>query len=574
MMPLSLPVIYLLDTHLTPEDLCDLEESIPTLTHDINEAEVVLGRVSRKQRAQFELRRLKLETEPIENSSAENNSIEGGISSERIYERRKLEVSEPTFELDNPLVRVVNLSWLTESLENGVLMPIASYVVYEGRKRGRRVSSLIDSRANSDQQATNGILDRAAAEMGEFGSQLTHEHKEREEVRAKGKENLQFDDRSTENTIPKPTLLRRSPSEFEMPLPPIPSYLHTTYSCQRPTPVNPPNTDFIEELKRIRTVRLLQGDKVGVRAYSTSIASIAAYPYMIHILKFTTATEVSRLPGCSNKLAKLYQEWHETGQTEEMRISEADPKVGWRDLDDIVEYGWQSLSRVQQIGLKYYEEFQSKIYREEVAQVADIILEHACRLDQNYEMAVVGGYRRGREESGDVDVILTHKEESKTFKLLENVVLSLEKDEYITHTLSLSTRNSDRGQVPLPWKGETSTWATGFDTLDKAMVVWLDPKRAGALHRRVDIIVSPWKTVGCAVLGWSGETTFQRDLRRYCKKERGLKFDSSGIRSRRNGTWVDFECGDSGANSIEEAEKRVFDGLGIPWRHPWERCTG
>lgn len=239
-----------------------------------------------------------------------------------------------------------------------------------------------------------------------------------------------------------------------------------------------------------------------------------------------------------------------------------------------MEYGWQALSRVQQIGVKYYDEFQQKIGREEVARIADIILDHARLLDQGYDMAIVGGYRRGREESGDVDVILTHREESKTIKLVEKLVLSLEKDKYITHTLSLSTRNSERGQAPLPWKGEGSSWSTGFDTLDKALVVWLDPKEAKAVHRRVDIIVSPWKTIGCAILGWSGETTFQRDLRRYCKKEKGLKFDSSGIRSREDGRWIDLERSDASASSMEEAERRVFEGLDIPWRPPCERCTG
>lgn len=89
------------------------------------------------------------------------------------------------------------------------------------------------------------------------------------------------------------------------------------------------------------------------------------------------------------------------------------------------------------------------------------------------------------------------------------------------------------------------------------------------------IIISPWRTVGCAVLGWSGETTFQRDLRRYCKREMGLKFDSSGIRSRVDGSWVDFESRQGAtAPDMETAERRIFAGLGLEWRRPEERCTG
>lgn len=250
----------------------------------------------------------------------------------------------------------------------------------------------------------------------------------------------------------------------------------------------------------------------------------------------------------------------------------------------MVEYGWASLSRVQQIGVKYYDEFQLKIPRQEVEAIAGVILSHARKADAGFELTIVGGYRRGKKESGDVDVVLSHRDESKTLGLVDKVVLSLEKDGFITHTLSLSARNSERGQLPLPWKGDGPRRGTGFDTLDKAMVVW-QGQGGGRRepHRRVDIIVSPWKTVGCAVLGWSGGTTFQRDLRRYCKREKGLKFDSSGIRRRTDGEWVDLEGGGGGggagpgrgaAPDMASAEKRVFEGLGLPWRRPEERCTG
>ncbi len=89
----------------------------------------------------------------------------------------------------------------------------------------------------------------------------------------------------------------------------------------------------------------------------------------------------------------------------------------------------------------------------------------------------------------------------------------------------------------------------------------------------MDIIVSPWKTVGCAALGWTGDTTFERDLRLYCKEAKGWKFDSSGIRDRETGRWIDLE-GQGHAASIEEAEKKVFEGLGLQWRAPEARCTG
>lgn len=232
---------------------------------------------------------------------------------------------------------------------------------------------------------------------------------------------------------------------------------------------------------------------------------------------------------------------------------------------------------------------------------------------------------------GDVDILLSHRDPSRTSHFIEDLVSALEDAGLVTHTLSLSTRNSERGQTPLPWKGSSSasssggpaSSSTGFDTLDKALVVWQEPepedgntssdmidfsssssgkgkemgtKTAAAArktktkkkknpnpHRRVDIVVTPWRTAGCAVAGWTGATTFERDLRRYCKEVLDLKFDSSGVRrigggGGAGGEWVDLESGegDGGgvATSMEEAERRVFRGLGLEWREPGERCTG
>jgi DNA polymerase IV len=80
-----------------------------------------------------------------------------------------------------------------------------------------------------------------------------------------------------------PALQRQTTSEHDAGLDQsqMPTYLLTTYSCQRPTRANPPNAAFIEELKKIRKIRILVGDKIGIRAYSSSIAAIAAYPSLL-----------------------------------------------------------------------------------------------------------------------------------------------------------------------------------------------------------------------------------------------------------------------------------------------------
>ncbi|KAL2136777.1 hypothetical protein VTI74DRAFT_1429 [Chaetomium olivicolor] len=600
-MTLSFPVIFLLSTNLSSHELQGLEEQIPTLTYDINEAEVVLGKVFRKERALFELRKHKLVTEevdPLERSASASpvpkrarlltpalgsSDIDSDTASEGEIQRRLIGPASV-----GPTVKVVKLAWFTDSVKAGEVLPTDDYVVYEGRKVP---TTPVKAQLLPAEKAAE-IMKRALLDAS--GSPRSPRPRS-----SQGRRGETY----TSHPV-RPALLRQTTSEHEIDtqLPAIPDYLHTTYSCQRPTPLHPPNEGFIKELTKIKTARTLTGDKIGVRAYSSAIATIAAYPYT-----FKTAQEVARLPGCGNKIALLFQEFKDTGEIKEAREDESDPKLavlklfyeiwgvaettardfynrGWRDLDDIIEYGWDSLTRVQQIGVKYYDEFQLKIPRAEVEAIADVILAHANKIRKGFQMVIVGGYRRGKSESGDVDVVLSHPDEAATQNFVERIVVSLEKDRYITHTLSLSTANSERGQAPVSWKGNTKKAGTGFDTLDKALVVWQDPaweategvKKNPNPHRRVDIIISPWKTAGCAVLGWTSGTTFQRDLRRYCKKERSLKFDSSGIRSRVDGSWVDLESGPDGepAPDMLTAERRVFAGLGLEWRPPEERCTG
>ncbi|KAH6603344.1 hypothetical protein Trco_008119 [Trichoderma cornu-damae] len=594
----DMPRIFLLPTHLQADELRGLEERIPTLTQNVQEADIVVGRISRPERALFELRRLKLVTEPVAQEEIRgigrghdgDGDGDGDDASELLPKRPRLSESGALGargDLDSPrapgdTILVLKLAWLLDSLEQDVALPVDDYLLYRGRKLPSQPRNDSHLGTSQSRQGSEGeaAAEQAAEDRRTVGDSPRPQRATRRRTGSPNKPGRQ-------NRAEPLALHHETTSEHTAPLPPIPDFLHATYSCQRPSLVNPPNAEFIKELKAVRTLRLLQGDQIGVRAYSTSIASLAAYPYLLQ-----RPQEIERLPGCGAKIAKLYRQWTTAGCTDETKAAATDTELavlqkfyniwgvadktahqfykrGWRDLDDVVEHGWDSLSRVQQIGVKYYDEFQLKIPRAETEAIANVILAHARRIDAGFQMVIVGSYRRGKPTSGDVDVVLSHPDEAQTLGFINKLVLSLEKGAFITHTLSVWTWSSERGQVPLPWGGQNRSAGSGFDTLDKAMVVWQKPEDGKgpaaprpAPHRRVDIIITPWKTAGCAVLGWSGGTTFQRDLRRYCKAKMGFKFDSSGVRTRANGTWVDLEGSERGpAPDMETAEKRVFEGL-------------
>ncbi|KAF2852670.1 terminal deoxynucleotidyl transferas-like protein [Plenodomus tracheiphilus IPT5] len=530
---------------------------------------------------------------------------------------------------NDDLVWVIRLDWLQACVSEGHLVPLGEHLVYKGKvlerpkslnpKTIKDIFSVASSAGCASRtalatrpHAVQDILHRAQADVSKTAPQSSYKPQRLNNHGSRRFEGKTFVSSANQSyALQTANLLQKTTSEYEgvdseYPQPPEWVTKGVKYACQRFTPANGPNENFLEELKKIRTARTLIDDDIGVRAYSTIIASIAAYPY-----KLRHPRELAQLPGCDEKTAVLFVEWKNTGKIQAVEDFEHDEAMkvlrlfydiwgvgaktarhfyynnNWTELDDIIEYGWNDLDRVQQIGVKYYDEFLVPIPRPEVEQIASVVKEHAVRLrDDRVTVTIVGGYRRGKVASGDVDIIVSHPDLEKTAGLVREIVESLEETGWITHTLTMSLTNTNRGQQALPFRSSKGA-GVGFDTLDKALVVWQDPTwptrekdlaedskaKNTAIHRRVDIIIAPWRTVGCAVMGWSGGTTFQRDLRRYAKAIKGWKFDSSGVRSRTTGEAVPLE-GDNGVKGTpEDAERTVFEGLGLEFIPPEYRVT-
>lgn len=681
MASLSLSPVYVLPERITCGKILELEGSLRRfklqVTQSIQEARLIVAQVSSPQRAAFELRRKGLWTKqclPMDESHGKQPGRtiikeETLDTVGRIIKRRKLESKELKEEQDlllssqsNPivlddsqtaseeeglksshregvessitgrysenlaaddtlsnLVILVRPDWMDDSSRSGELRAYNNYEVYRGYRTEKPSKEPGDTTANprTATKRTRSSPSNTTSQPGTISN-------------------------AQEARYHHPKLLARTTSEFELQhIPPAPDWVKKgiRWSCQRVTPRISPNAPFIEQLKQIRLARELQDDEIGIRAYSTKIASIAAYPH-----RLTQREEILRLPGCNEKTANLWSEWEASGATDDQRqilevaLNDEDPEqqslrlfysiwgVGaktarafyhdraWRNLDDVIEHGWSTLSRAQRIGLKYHEEFLEKMPRADIEAIAARVLTCARAVrDERVQMCIVGGYRRGQDLSTDCDIILTHPDERQTLGLVEDLVVRLEDEGCVTHTLMLSTHSSRNQQAVRPLHPQNLPAASlghgfgkqehsgasrrSFDTLDKALLVYQDPSfpnRDAALrsaveqglpvanpnpHRRLDVVISGWRTVGCAIVGWSGATTFERDLRRYAEVERGWRFDSGGVRDRRTGEVVDLEGEDLARGwgvktSWEEGERRVFEGLGLEWLEPEERCTG
>ncbi|KAI5291276.1 hypothetical protein KEM54_005621 [Ascosphaera aggregata] len=676
----SSPPIFVLPLNLTLEDLHAIEESLSkcgaTLTYDVGEAGIVIGKITQKKRAALEMR--------IKGQWTEEIVVSTEALRDRFGKPSDIESPGRAFDVPEGMITVVRLAWLLDSLKAKKPLPLLQYIVYNGRKIEAKDGAPKLVTSTTLPVSASNILERAKADMAAssrsqgspFGTPQTTRWKPRsfhtkahnstDKVRQESRSRSSSAERQA--AAEKLTLMRQTTSEKEAAenLPPAPDWVkdNISYACQRSAFLHCPNEAFIDQLQKIRRIRELTLDEIGVRAYSTAIASIAAYNYPLR-----SAKEVLRLPGCQNKVANLFLEWKRS-PTKSLEAAEAldnNPELrtlalfndiwgvgpraardfyhrrGWRDLDDVVEHGWNSLTRVQQIGVKYFDELLIPIPRVEVEAIEETIIRNArkARPDADkdgygIESIVVGGYRRGKEMSGDVDIILSHRDPKITQNLAYDIVASLEEEGCITHTLVLNLTNSERDQHPAPVKPDGE--GAKFDTLDKALLVWQDPDYQGELpatsagifeaddteeegeaeveygdmedigdrtlrpkakrktpkgehqrrrtvkqnkvaishahntnpHRRVDIIISPWRTVGAAIVGWTGDKTFERDLRRFAKVEKYWKFDSSGVRDRATGKIIDLE---GGGETWRERERMVLDGMGVKWRPPVERCS-
>lgn len=377
-----------------------------------------------------------------------------------------------------------------------------------------------------------------------------------------------------------------------------PGFFNTRFACQRATPLKSPNDHICSDLNILAEMREFTGNEMNALAYRRAVAAIRSYPR-----KITSADEANQILGVGKKIAMKVGEYVQRGRIAEAEKIRHDPRFklmqmfeqvygvgpvkarewadkGYRSLDD-VRARELKLTSQQQMGLKYWEHLSQRIPRAEVEAIGKLVTEAARKVDKGIISTNVGGYRRGKPDSGDVDVLLAHPVEGGERGLLRAIVQKLKEDKIIVELLSYSEHtppDSEKEHNGIPKEGYS------VDCLDKAYTIIRSP--VSNMFRQVDIVVSPIGCYGAAVVGWSGSTMFERSIREFAEKEKRLQFQrwvvrsigdlprclciranqihqthSWGIFDRRTGERI--ECKD---------ERDVFKILGLEYLPPELRC--
>ena len=187
------------------------------------------------------------------------------------------------------------------------------------------------------------------------------------------------------------------------------------------------------------------------------------------------------------------------------------------------------LNKNQQIGLRYYEQLLQRIPRKEMDAHAALLM---AAKPVALEGVIVGSYRRGRPDSGDIDMLIRTSDKAvDAGTALNEYVETLKASGYIREVLA---------------QGE-----------HKCMAICA---LGSGVARRLDLLVTPPAEFPFAVFYFTGSDTFNVRVRSLAQ-EKGYTLNEHALTHVSTGKTV------SGIRT----ERGIFNALKIEWREPNER---
>lgn len=310
------------------------------------------------------------------------------------------------------------------------------------------------------------------------------------------------------------------------------------------------NEKFIDLMEQLNSIMLKQGEAFRGRAYQKAQETIMAYPDDI-----VSPSQLKGLPGIGSTIMDKLNEYVETGTLRILEREKNNPinilgeiyGIGPKKAQELVSMGITTIEQleakqnevlndIQKVGLKYNSDIQQRIPRAEIEQYNTLfasIFDKLKTSDSKFE--IVGSYRRGALDSGDIDVIIT----GNTGAVYKTFVDELIKQRIILEVLS-------RGP-------------------SKTLVITKLPGAAYA--RRVDFLFTPPDEFAFAILYFTGSKIFNTVMRQRALN-RGYTLNEHGIYAMTN------KIKGQKVSQLFFDEKAIFDFLGMEYKPPQERRDG
>ena len=293
------------------------------------------------------------------------------------------------------------------------------------------------------------------------------------------------------------------------------------------------NEKFIELLKKIEFIYKSNNETFKAKATSNAIESIKKLDFNLSDVK-----QLDGLKGIGKSIKTRFIEFFETGTIKFIEEELSKPfyafteiyGVGPKKANELAEKfksidelkkNTSVLNAKQKIGLKYYQDIKKRIPRE----IIDVYDKKFNEIFDKFDVdsTIVGSYRRGALESGDIDVIFKSGDE----KVFDKIIAELQKENIIHETLS---------------KGK-----------HKSMTICkIDCDKFG---RRVDFMITTVEDYPFAILYFTGNKDFNVKMREI-SKSKGFTLNEYKFQNVKD----DFKT-----------EKDIFKFLKIPYIEPHNR---
>lgn len=310
------------------------------------------------------------------------------------------------------------------------------------------------------------------------------------------------------------------------------------------------NKTFISILEEFEELRSAQGNKRSAGSYHRAAESLMAYNN-----KITKLEQVKNITNIGPKIIKLFKEYIETGKVKELENAKNDPirlfpkiyGVGPKKAHQLIESGITSIEELRKrqdvlnptqiAGLKYYEDILKRIPRAEINEFNDVLKNVFSKLkDKESTFQIVGSYRRGAANSGDIDIIITNSKNDDS--IFRRFIDTLEERKILVHFFT---------------KGQVKSLTMG--------------KLRGQTPRRLDFMYAPPAEYAFSTLYFTGSKSFNVLMRQraldlgYSMNEHGL-YKMNG---KKKGVKLDMEF---------PTEESIFQFLGLKYKTPVERVDG
>jgi NAD-dependent DNA ligase len=309
------------------------------------------------------------------------------------------------------------------------------------------------------------------------------------------------------------------------------------------------NESFISLMDNLSEIMMKHGEPFRAKAYQKAQETILKYPNSI-----INVQQLEGLPGIGPTIMDKLKEYVETGTLRILEQEKSNPiniftdvyGIGPKKAEELVKANIKTiaelrlnqnelLNEIQKIGLKFYEDILERIPRSEIERYKTIFEKCFVKHNENDAFEIVGSYRRGASDSGDIDVIITGLTSVAYKSLIDNLI----KNKIILHVLSSGP--------------------------SKTLVIARLPNCSVA--RRLDFLYAPINEFPFAILYFTGSKAFNTIMRQTAL-DQGYTFNEHGIYHLTS----DKKKGQQVAELFPN-EKAIFDFLKLPYKTPLERTN-